>query len=368
MKYKISLNVLNDPLVTDFNINQLITNKETNKIFIDSNKTYFNLYGALIKRNDIHVKTKNSFLKRTPYLIDDNASIANEIKNLSEEYTKRDFRKLRRLICNYYFKDKLEKATFLKWFKDKKFPLFVIRLVSEISSNKNLLIQSLSKCHITDVNGFGRIKFKFLLDKFCFPFNFYLAGIAMGDGTMNNIRWKIVDGDPNKKRLFHSKEFLEFIKRKIELNYDTRLTGIYKIKNKNAYELVFGNKWFCRYLNFFFGLPFNKKPNLTFPLILNFFDNKYKKYLIRGLFDTDGSFDKHRVTFASQFQDLIEDLNLNLHKLNIKFSESKMVDQHRKLFKINILTSELKEYAKLIGFNHPKKQKGMIKILKKNTI
>jgi len=366
---KFNFNINNDPLLTDLTTNSLIRNGKIETLFIDKNKRYINLYGAIIKKDDFHVNTKNSFLKRVPYLIDTKGLTLGYLKKLPKEYKINNYRKIRRLVCDYYLGNKLELQTMNKWIRTKRFPLPLLRILSYLLNEENILINALSKCSITAVSGSGKIKFPFAVKNFLTPFNFYIAGVVMGDGNINIERLKIADGDIHQKNLHYSYEFLLSIKQKSISIYGDINPSILKLKDKNAYELFICNKWFCRYLNFFFSIPMNKKQKLTIPLICNLTNNQsyYQKFIIRGLFDTDGSVDGYRVSFLSSFKQLTDDIKSYLDFNKIIFSQSKITDNNRVRFKISILTEQLRDFGDKIGFSHPKKKKILLCALSKNS-
>lgn len=254
MKNKdIYLNINNDPLLTNLDANSLIKENKLSKLFLDKNKKYINLYGALIKGNDFHVNTKNSFLKRTPYITNCRKQTLNYLKRLPDEYRNNNYKILRKVIANYYLSSRLDIEVFNRWIKNNRFPIVLYRILSKILKDEKILINCLKNKQITDVSNFGKVKLPFFSKDLFTPFNFYLAGIIMGDGNINQERIKITDGDKLKENLKESKEFLLKIRRKIRLQYGPNPSKPHLLK-QNAYELIIANKWIGRYFNFIFSI------------------------------------------------------------------------------------------------------------------
>lgn len=97
--------------------------------------------------------------------------------------------------------------------------------------------------------------------------------------------------------------------------------------------------------------------------------NIFKKYTIRGLFDTDGSITDYRVKFLSIFPDLIEDVKSYYNPLGIKIRTAQLLEKKEKIrFKLDIPAEELKKFAQFVGFSHPRKQKSLAYFLSKNSL
>lgn len=122
-------------------------------------------------------------------------------------------------------------------------------------------------------------------------------GILLGDGWLSNFssgdkRVWIIGISTNLKL---EKEFVKHYCSIINKKFKRKGTIRERPKN-NVSELVFSHKLLLKYLNEELEFPIGKKENLKIsPIIYNLGFNKLN-YVIRGIFDTDGSFylDKNR--------------------------------------------------------------------------
>ena len=261
------------------------------KIFINGS---LNLYGVLVKKEDMQNNKKGLILKKCPYTYDEK----DEIKQLIRELEDYNFITLRQALSDYLNIKRIRKDTFCNWLKKKIYPLSLVRVICFlINKNVNGLLKDKV---ITDFCNKSQIKFPYFREEICSDFMTYFIGLHFGDGTLNNKRWKIVDGDEAPLNLKYSSEFLTKIQNKLSEIFSINSSKIYKIKNKNAYELVVSNKWFCRYLNSVYKIEFNRKENPTVPDLLQ---NK-EKLVLRGLFDTDGSIKSYRVSIGTKYREL----------------------------------------------------------------
>lgn len=238
--------------------------------------------------------------------------------------------------------------------RKRSYPITLLRIISELT-NENEFFKIFESGYITDFSGFNKIKLITNINHLP-DFLFYLFGVLLGDGTINKERIKIVDGDGREDKIKFSRDFLEKIKKKMEEIFKTRVPPIRKIKHKNCYELVFNNKWLCYYLNFLFGLEFGRKidPKIQRRIIFN---NHQMSLIIRGLFDTDGSLDGYRATFASKYSPLFKEVLQFLKDKNINNIAIREISKNRTnlVFTLEILSQDVSKYAKLIGFSHPRK-------------
>lgn len=174
----------------------------------------------------------------------------------------------------------------------------------------------------------------------------YLVGCSIGDGhiSQSGKKWALVDGSSDQKRLELSGVFVK------NLSSLLKTYGIHSEirSNENKYELRVNNKPFCRFLHFFFGLPYGpkKKAILQVPLLLRYFEIDKERYFWRGCFDTDG-YVGSTVGFCSSDNNLLKQCEAYLASKQIQSSISKP--------NVSIILSGVKKFS-VIGFAHPRKQ------------
>ena len=190
----INLNINNDPLLSG------------NKLFI-GNK--INLYGLLIKKEDMQINKKGSILKKCPYINDEKEEVQKVIYKLKDN----NFIRLRQLLSDYLNIKRIRKDTFYNWLKQKRYPLPLIRIIYYLLDWD--ITEVLRGKKISDFCNKSKIKLPLSCDEIISDFMAYLVGIHLGDGTLNKERWKIVDGDREVKNLKYSYDFLTKIKDKI---------------------------------------------------------------------------------------------------------------------------------------------------------
>jgi len=272
-----------------------------------------NIYQVLFKKDDLKDNKKGMILKKCPYISDNTKDIEKLIYNLKDK----NFMNLRRVLSEYLDIKIIRKDTFYNWLNKKIYPLPLVRIIC-LLTNKNIT-EIIKNKKITDFCNQSQIKLPISYDEIISDFMAFFIGLHFGDGTLNEERWKIVDGDMDKENLKYSYEFLNKIKDKICRIFLINSARIYKIKNKNAYELIISNKWFSRYLNFVYGLEQKQKEN---PYIPKIFNNK-KELVLRGLFDTDGSIKNFRVSIGTKYYNLYKEIHELLDNYKIEYREKK---------------------------------------------
>ncbi len=174
---------------------------------------------------------------------------------------------------------------------------------------------------------------------------------------------KLCDGHPNPAYTKYSLLFLESIKDYIKnkFNLPSKVT---KINNK--YELVLTSKYFCRFLIFFYNFKKDKKI-IKKPDIIK--DSKEKSCIFyRGFFDADAGIKVKDKFLALKCTDE------NFLKLckedfeNYKIKTSKISYDNLNIPSFRIYSQNLYNYAKHIGFYHPKKQEILVDHLKKGCL
>ena len=203
------------------------------------------------------------------------------------------------------------------------------------------------------------------------PGIFYLVGVIAGDGCLSKGDKSVIisEGTPNVDELYHSYDYLQFIKNLIGKEFDYPILRIsIKKQERNFYNLRFGNKIIHRYLSYFFDLPVGMKySRLTKPRILELFPlemrNKLESLYWRGYADTDGYVDKKKAKtsisgknekFMIQLMKFLQDRGLN-----------PTIYTARTAYVVNIHFYDIKKYANLIGSSHPRKQRNLIRMMKK---
>jgi hypothetical protein len=325
------MNYKNDPLLED------------SCLFIDGK---FNLYGALFRKTEMLKNNKGQVYKKAAYIRDDNGEISTLIRQLNNG----KFSELRQTLANYIGTKRVRLDTVTRGLEKGVFPLPLVRVTCHLKGRD--VLEVLNGKTITDFCNKSSIKFPALMDDICSDFMAYFIGLHLGDGTVNEERWKMVDGDESIEGLKFSALFLAKVKLKLEQIFSIKSARLSKVKDKNAYELRVPNKWFCRYLNFTYSLEFGEKKNPKLPLIL-----KHKQNLIvRGLFDTDGSVKNVRIGIGTKYRDLKEEIGDVLSQNDIDFKE-KLSTVHRKneLYHLEIMKEDLHKFILCIGFSHPRK-------------
>ncbi len=313
------------------------------EVFIDN---YLNIYGLLVKKEDMQNNKKGIILKRCPYVYDEKE----EIKQLIHKLENYNFITLRQALSDYLNIKRVRKDTFYNWLNKKIYPLPLVRTICFLL-NENVL-KLLKDKVITDFCEQSQIKFPSSHEEICSNFMAYFVGLHFGDGTLNNERWKIVDGDRDIPNLRYSYEFLTKIKNKLTKTFSTNSLKLYKVKNKNAYELVISNKWFCRYLNFVYKIEYRKKEN---PIVPDLFQNK-EKLVLRGMFDTDGSIKNYRVSMGTTYKRLYEWICKILNKHEIRYKEKiNKVQRKNDVYAAEIKKEDIFKFINTIGFSHPRK-------------
>src|SRR3989344_744395 len=119
------------------------------RIFIGSS---LNIYGVLVKKEDVQNNKKGIILKKCPYVYDEKDEINQLIRKL-EDY---NFITLRQALSDYLNIKRIRKDTFCNWLNKKIYPLPLVRVICFLS-NKNIL-ELLENKVITDFCEQSQIK------------------------------------------------------------------------------------------------------------------------------------------------------------------------------------------------------------------
>ncbi|MFH1396820.1 MAG: LAGLIDADG family homing endonuclease [archaeon] len=341
------LNYKNDPLLLNQEtVNDLISDNK-NFIFLDNEKKILNLYSAFVKKSDFIRKEKICQpLQKTVYV-----KVSDKLKLILQEKSSNN-KEMKKLIENYIGKRSIGERVIEKWFNKNIFPFILLRILSE--NEKELAEWTQEIEYFTDFLNKSRFKSPLFIEELLNPQLIYLAGCSLGDGHIDKAckRWTLVDGSSDEKRLKDSKKFVE----KLTLLTKNYVNKTIIKEHTTKFDLRINNKPYCRFLNFFFGLPIGskKKAKLQVPKIIYFSENDVEKYFWRGCFDTDGSV-LGSVGFSSSDKNMFKECERYLLSKEIKITFFER--------SINIPVKYIKRFVE-IGFAHPRKQKELIQRLK----
>ena len=331
----------------------------TNDIFLSSNILIdgkLNIYGLLVNKEDLLNNKKGTILKKCPYVRDKN------ILKLILKLKGPNFLNVRQALSDYLRIKRIRKDTFYNWLKKRKYPLSLVRVVCSLM-DKNIL-DVIKDAKITDFCNKSQIKFPTKHHEITSPFMAYFVGLHFGDGTLNKGRWKIVDGDKQSANLKYSLDFLLNLKKRLEAIFSLKLLRVYKIRNKNAYELIVSNKWFCRYLNLVYGLEYNRKTN---PMIPPMLEDK-RDLVLRGLFDTDGSVKDYRISFGTKYFKLYKYVCSVLNENSIEYRKKlNNIKRENVVYIVEIKKNHINTFIRKIGFSHHRKITEVEKYLRSSS-
>jgi len=345
------LNYKNDELLLGRETaNDLIRYKKEHLLFLDEDKKTLNLFSAFVKKEDFVKRDKiNQPLQKTAYVkVNDNlARILRQRCSDKKELNKR---------LELYMQRRSNISDAIKrWFEKSIFPLVLLRITSINEKEFSEWMPGIE--YFTDFLNKSRFYAPRKLDELLHHPLIYLVGCSLGDGHINRSgkRWTLVDGSSDVNKLKFSGEFVLKLASLLKNYLDTY--EIRKVENK--YDLRINNKLFCRFLNFFFGLPYGPKKNtiLQAPRILRMSGQDIEKYFWRGCFDTDGNAGTI-VSFCSSDKNMFRECERYLQNKSITptFSERNVI----------IPISDTKHFSP-VGFAHPRKQMEFLAILRKGA-
>ncbi|MCE7744114.1 MAG: helix-turn-helix domain-containing protein [Candidatus Heimdallarchaeota archaeon] len=174
----------------------------------------------------------------------------------------------------------------------------------------------------------------------------YLVGVIMGDGHLAEYFINIIDS---------SKEHIQNLKQMLEGRFNSK-TEFFEQSNANAWNVNILGKWLVRFFNFLSGQPINARKYLALrePLIL-LENGLIRSAFWRGLMDADGSY-KSSIGFGSAAKRLLSDFSnyLNHHNIQHRFYTQTVFGGTTHSLKI--AGESRKQFAHLIGSDHPQKQ------------
>lgn len=370
MKFKLTF--INDPLLLD--------EVKCNKDFTTFKCTYYkrkdtvvfpngilNLYTALVKKCDF---TPNKLMGAMPFIKIDKDHID---KILPKSYKKDFYWKLKKDFSYYIGRKRIIRTeSFRAWFKKSTFPITLLRLIANLVSKDEreemkILSEFIMKSEcIINFQNEGKIYLPKTLKELNNEKLGYFIGCSFGDGELNMAyHWKLVDGDSKdiKPCLKHMKNIKLICNELFKISFtdsNPRIRG-------NKCELWIANKNLCRFINFFFDMPYGKKKGkLRRPKIYNILNNQELiKIFWRGVFDSDGSHTQNgfRVGLSSATKQFLLDCKNDLNEMNI---ETGNVLKYSSMT-LEIKSNHFKDFMKNIGFSHPRKMKTSLESLKRDS-
>ncbi len=340
-----------DPLILEKEtINELIDKKNGELLFLDEQNKILNLFSAFVKKEDFENKEKlvQPLQKAIYGKVSDNL-----LKQIKQRCSSEDA--LIKQLEVYTGKRSNIYKTTNKWFKTGIFPVIILRILNEDRVSFARWLYEVE--YFTDFLNKSRFYSPRTLEEALNPSLIYLVGCSVGDGHIDKTgkRWTLVDGSSNQDRLKFSQEFVEQLSNLLKryVNH-TKIT-----KSRNKYVLRINNKPFCRFVNFFFGLPKGKKKKIVLkkPQILTLGHIQLEKYFWRGCFDTDGSVNRDgAVDFCSSDRNLLIECK--------KFLGDNEIDSNLGKRNLTVRSSYLKKFC-TVGFAHPRKQQEFVKVLRR---
>ncbi|MGC9778326.1 MAG: helix-turn-helix domain-containing protein [Candidatus Heimdallarchaeota archaeon] len=183
----------------------------------------------------------------------------------------------------------------------------------------------------------------------------YLIGVIMGDGHLADYFVNIIDS---------SKEHIENLIRLLEELFHSK-TEFFTQSNANAWNVNILGKWVVRLVNFLSSQPINarKYPSLREPLIFQIKD-LFRRAFWSGLMDADGGY-KNNIGFGTASKHLLGDFSSFLLQHNIQHRFYTQTVFGGTTHSLTVLGESRKQFASLIGSNHPQKQKELQTLLKR---
>ncbi|MGC9778210.1 MAG: helix-turn-helix domain-containing protein [Candidatus Heimdallarchaeota archaeon] len=174
----------------------------------------------------------------------------------------------------------------------------------------------------------------------------YLTGVVIGDGHLAEYFINIIDS---------SKEHIENLTQMLETLFNSK-TEFFEQPNANAWNVNILSKWVVRFFNFLSGQPINarKYPALREPLIFQS-NELFRRAFWRGLMDADGGY-KSIISFGTASKQLRTDFAnfLKYYQVNYRYYEQEVFGGLT--YSLNVAGNSRKQFAQLVGSNHPQKQ------------
>lgn len=316
-----------------------------------------NIYSALVRKADF---TKNVPFHNIPYLKGKEVSkYIKQILKMKPKYIEDKHIKIRRLLKRYMKQNYIKQwRDYKKWFDDEIYPLTLIRIISSIQTdniNEQKIIMSnffLKAEKIVNSKGEGNLNVPKSMNDLLNENKAYFIGASFGDGCnlSDQLKWQITDGHKNQCKLKYSYQYLKTIN---DLLYkEFGIVGSIKKYEGKKYILTANNKWFCRLINFFYGVPFGKKKYLKTPEM--FKNDEMKKAFWSGIIDTDGEIfnNSANVQLCMKSENIVNEFDEYLNELKIGHKLS----FYRDASYIFIPVSSFKKFNENFTINHPLKK------------
>jgi len=324
---------------------------KSNELLLEKN--VLNLYSALVKVEDFESKRP---LSSIPYLT---CKTTSKIEHLITNRRIKDFED--------YLQQKIRKKTIKYWINHNIIPFPFLRVISlqHKDSIKKLSDYIIYMDNVTTNQRKTSLKLPKIYSQLLSDDTLYFYGYLLGDGCISkNKIIKLCDGHPKTEYLCYSFDYLCLIQKflKNKFNLYSKLS-----KDKKKCDLTVVSKYFSRFLKFFYGYKKDKGLFIIKPKIIS--DNTPKsKIFYRGFFDADsGIKEKDKfLTLKSKDKKFLESCKSDFAKYSINTSRITCDNFNISFFKI--YAHNLYDYAKNIGFHHPRKQKLLSTHLKKGCL
>lgn len=155
---------------------------------------------------------------------------------------------------------------------------------------------------------------------------FYLAGVMIGDGHLsNNVKWKNQDNSLDYAMIVYSdnRVFLDLI---LDIFKNKTQTKTKLLTNKNLFYISVRNKKLYYTFNSYFGIPNGKKSDKVL-IKEDLKTNENLKYLLAGLFDTDGGFRRNSIGYCSASEKITLDIKECLSKFKINSTTERWLNK-----------------------------------------
>ncbi|MGC9778198.1 MAG: helix-turn-helix domain-containing protein [Candidatus Heimdallarchaeota archaeon] len=345
------LNWQTDPLLVDpeplaqntwLTANNLLESNQSEKIFTANNQ--FNLYSIMIRKNDF--VTGERIIQSFPYIILDQELIT-KIRKHSLALAEKTYNYFQKSHYTRSIRDWQKKIiAYLEKQQRLPFPLF--RLVPSYEK----FFQEKQTVNFQSARGED-----FQLPLYLTENLAYLTGVVIGDGHLADYFINIIDS---------SKVHIENLTRLLEELFKSK-TEFFEQPNANAWNVNILGKWVVRFFNFLSSQPIAARKYLALREPLIFQSNDlFRSLFWRGLMDADGSY-KRVIGVASASKRLRSDFAtfLTQHQIDYRFYEQEVCGGLT--YSLNVAGQSRKQFAKLIGSNHPDKQQELQSLLSRKV-
>ncbi|MBN1329112.1 MAG: helix-turn-helix domain-containing protein [Candidatus Heimdallarchaeota archaeon] len=313
-----------------FTANELIHTK--NQQYIFSPKGYLQLYAIMVRKIDF--VSGERLLQGFPYLLLDNqwcTTLREQTLLLAER-------------AYHYFQGAISNTSILSWQKkliqyleeQQRLPFPLFRLADDWEEF------FVDKQFVRFQSARGE---DFQLPLYLSEELAYLVGVIMGDGHLAEYFINVIDS---------SKEHIENLAKLLVKHFHSKIE-VFEQQNANAWNVNILGKWIVRFINFLSAQLINERkyPHLCQPaLFCN--NNLLRVAFWRGVMDADGGY-KNNISFGSASKALIDDFISFLKVYDIKYHLYHRKYKNAQAHILNISSTSRKEFAQIVGTNHPEK-------------